>query len=97
MAQTLGNAIKTQRKKLKLSIAKLTKLINMDPSYVHKIENKSFLPSPKIIEKIANELKCPSLVELYCEAKKDELNKKLLAQRKNLAKTKTRIIKKIKG
>lgn len=90
MKQTLGSAIKNQRKNIKLSIAKLTKLIDMDPSYVHKIENKNFLPSPKIMEKIANELKCPSLIELYCEAKKDELNKKLLAQRKNLTKTKTK-------
>ena len=97
MKQSLGNAIKTQRKKLRLSTTALARQLDMNRGYIHKIENQDFLPSPKIIEKIANELKSPSLVKLYFEAKNNALNKRLLKQRKNLAKTKTEIIKRIKG
>jgi ribosome-binding protein aMBF1 (putative translation factor) len=96
MRQSLGSAIKSQRKKLRLSTVALARQLNMDRTYIHKIENQAFLPSPKIIEKIAKELKLTSLAKLYCAAKNDELNKKLLEQRKNLAKDKTEIIRKVK-
>jgi len=97
MSESLGSALKGQRKKLHLSTVGLAKLLNMNRSYIHKIENQDFLPSLKIIEKIAKELKSPALVELYFTAKNNALRKKLSTQRKNLTKAKSEIIRRVKG
>lgn len=86
MKQSLGSAIKNQRKKLHLSTVALARQLDMNRGYIHKIENQAFLPSPKIIEKISSELKCPSLVKLY-----------FVEKRKTLAKTEAATIKKLKG
>ena len=97
MSKSLGKAVRDQRKKLKISIVRLAERLDMDRTYIHRIENMDFLPSLKVIEKIANELKSPSLVELYFAAKNNSLNEKLLKQRKTLSNAKSEIIKRLKG
>jgi hypothetical protein len=46
-------------------------------SYIHKIENQDFLPSPKIIEKIAKELKSPFLGKAIFRSQKYRTQQKI--------------------
>jgi transcriptional regulator with XRE-family HTH domain len=67
--QTLGSLLKDRRKKLKLTTEKLSKKAGIDRTYITKIEKDNKLPSPAIMEKIANALSDEDLFKVYLKIK----------------------------
>ena len=85
MKVTLGEAIKTERKKLHMSIETLAKKVGKHRTHISRIEHSLYLPSLELMEKIAKELNAAALVKLY-----------FIEKRKNLSKTEAATIKKLK-
>ena len=67
--QTLGSLLKDRRKKLKLTTEELAKKAAIDRTYITKIEKDDKLPSPAIMEKIANALSDEDLFKVYLKIK----------------------------
>ena len=67
--QTLGGLLKARRKKLKLTAEELADKAGIDRTYITKIETDDKLPSPVIMEKIANALGDEDLFKAYIKIK----------------------------
>ena len=67
--QTLGGLLKARRKKLKLTAEELADKAGIDRTYITKIETDDKLPSPVIMEKIANALSDEDLFKAYIKIK----------------------------
>lgn len=67
---TLGEYLKKARKEKKLSYKKLAELIQVDRTYLSKIENHGWVPSEKVIKKLAKELG-DNLIEFIYEQQKN--------------------------
>ena len=67
--QTLGSLLKARRKRLKLTAEELAKKADINRTYITKIETDDKLPSPVIMEKIANALGDEDLFKAYIKIK----------------------------
>ncbi len=67
--QILGGLLKARRKILKLTAEELADKAGIDRTYITKIETDDKLPSPVIMEKIANALGDEDLFKAYIKIK----------------------------
>ena len=67
--QILGGLLKARRKILKLTAEELADKAGIDRTYITKIETDDKLPSPVIMEKIANALSDEDLFKAYIKIK----------------------------
>ena len=67
--QILGGLLKARRKILKLTAEELSEKAGIDRTYITKIETDDKLPSPVIMEKIANALGDEDLFKAYIKIK----------------------------
>ena len=67
--QILGGLLKARRKILKLTAEELADKAGIDRTYITKIETDDKLPSPVIMEKIANALGYEDLFKAYIKIK----------------------------
>ena len=67
--QTLGSLLNARRKKLNLTAEELAEKAGIDRTYITKIETDDKLPSPVIMEKIANILSDEDLFKAYIKIK----------------------------
>jgi transcriptional regulator with XRE-family HTH domain len=67
--QILGGLLKARRKILKLTAEELADKAGIDRTYITKIETDDKLPSPAIMEKIANALSDEDLFKAYIKIK----------------------------
>ena len=67
--QTLGGLLRARRKKLNLTTEELAKRAAIDRTYITKIEKENKLPSPSIMEKVANALSDEDLFKAYLKIK----------------------------
>jgi transcriptional regulator with XRE-family HTH domain len=67
--ESLGSLLKARRKKLKLTTEELAIRAGIDRTYITKIEKDNKLPSPVIMEKVANVLSDEDLFKAYLRIK----------------------------
>ncbi len=67
--ESFGSLLRNRRKKLKLTTEELAKRASVDRTYITKIEKDDKLPSPAIMEKIANALSDEDLFKAYLKIK----------------------------
>jgi len=67
--QSLGTLLKARRKRLKFTTEELSEKAGIDRTYITKIETDDKLPSPAIMEKIANALSDQDLFKAYIKIK----------------------------
>ena len=80
--EKIGERLKILRKQKKLTAEKLAELVGIDRTYISKIENTYFIPSFKILYKIAEKLDDYSFFQDALKEKYPELKQFLRKQTK---------------
>ena len=79
---SLGQLIRIRRKKLQLTAEDLANKVGIDRTYISKIENHDFLPSPKVLTKLVAQLNdSPHKYMRLYESLKAAKAKKMLKQK----------------
>lgn len=83
--EILGEEIRTDRQRLKLTIKDLANKVGVHPTYITYIERHGKIPSPAVMEKIKNVLGDELLDTIYLKTKYPEVCKKFERGQKDIA------------